>query len=190
MTNLVDVKNMNRLENYCSGAKKGNFGEKKHVKGKRQGTAFTSSLKWFGEKRYIAYTCIQTCIYTCIMAYTCIYYVYILEVFPILFTILGQLKLLLVSFLFFAFFLAFPILLNSLTCGHGHDHGHVHGQLVHLLLNLASIQAAAGSGQLNSLVTHRSPPAPLPGLNITMHLNLIHNLNFYTVTAFQLNTFS
>ena len=111
-------------------------------------------------------------------------------VFPILFTILGQLKLLLVSFLFFAFFLAFPILLNSLTCGHGHDHGHVHGQLVHLLLNLASIQAAAGSGQLNSLITRRSPPAPLPGLNITMHLNLIHNLNFYTVTAFQLNTFS
>ena len=72
--------------------------------------------------------------------------------------------------------------------GHGHDH--IHDQLVHLLLNLASIQAAAGSGQLNSLITHRSPPAPLPGLNITMHLNLIHNLNFYTVTAFQLNTFS
>ena len=69
MTNLVDVKNMNRLENYCSGAKKGNFGEKKHVKGKRQGTAFTSSLKWFWEKRYIAYTCMY--VYTNIMAYTC-----------------------------------------------------------------------------------------------------------------------
>ena len=54
---------MNRLENYCSGAKIGNFAEKKHVKGKRQGTAFTSSLKWFWVKRYIAYTCMY--VYTC-----------------------------------------------------------------------------------------------------------------------------